>query len=318
MVPRTLVGALVWSVAAAATGFVGCATSAGFPDFATNSGSTSSAVTLFGTSDASTVLVTPIVDAVSEPVQVALTQGSPLCNASHVSSTCYPDDPTTAQACDTAADGAAGYDPDAGYGDAALGCHVVAGDAGDDAGVGPACLPAGLGAAGSACRDSTDCAPTYECVGASGAGTCRRYCCYTACGAGTFCDVQPEANATGPATVAVPVCMPVRPCGLLGEVTDAGACAQYAETCAVVSLANGYAESCVATGPAAVGESCDARHCGAGLTCLGAWGSRLCYKLCHTTDASSDCPPTQACAGGLPLFSDPMTGVCKTASNTDQ
>src|SRR5437868_13016014 len=69
-------------------------------------------------------------------------EGNPLCNASHYAGRCYPDDPITAQACAIAPDGSADYDLDAGYGDAAVSCHVVPlADA--DAGVGPACQAAG-------------------------------------------------------------------------------------------------------------------------------------------------------------------------------
>jgi hypothetical protein len=115
--------------------------------------------------------------------------------------------------------------------------------------------------------------------------------------------------------------MPLRPCGLPGEPSDAGQCSLGVETCAVV-LAGASDESvpvasCVQTGAATVGESCVSAHCAAGLTCIGSWGNKICYRLCATTDASSECPGSQVCSGGLPLFPDPSTGVCKQPVQAD-
>ncbi len=241
------------------------------------------------------------------------TQGSPLCNASAVP-TCMPDLPTTAKECHKAPDGG-GYDPDAGYGDASLGCHVVPGDAGDE--VTPECLPVGPGLEGSSCRHSTDCAPGNECVGA---GVCRHYCCSGnhACadfpdaegGAllAQFCDIQPALETP----LLVPVCVPLRPCRLLNDVGGtsgaAGTCPP-SETCAVVWAESG-ATSCVPVGDAHVGEGCETRHCAAGLMCLGG----QCLKLCHTATAAQ-CGAGQTCRGGLPVFPDPLVGVCDHAAD---
>lgn len=256
-------------------------------------------------------------------------EGNPLCNATHYSGRCYPDDPTTAQACGIAPDGSADYDLDAGYGNAAVACHVVPlADA--EAGVGPVCKPAGTGGDGASCHDSTDCAPSFECVGS---GVCRQYCCYSGCDTTQFCDIQPEtAQENG---IPVPVCVPIRPCTLLVDPSDAsavesgdadagdagalpaGSCAAD-ETCAVVTTVSAVPlTSCVQNGGAGVGASCDSDHCSAGLMCIGTSGNRHCYQLCHTLDASSECPSTQSCTGGLPLFTDPMTGVCKTPISQD-
>jgi hypothetical protein len=115
--------------------------------------------------------------------------------------------------------------------------------------------------------------------------------------------------------------MPVRPCGLPGESTDAGRCAQGNETCAVVLVGlvsdSVPAASCVQAGMAGVGASCEVDHCAPGLTCIGSWGNKICYTLCDTTDASSECVGSQVCSGGLPLFPDPTTGVCKQAVAAD-
>jgi hypothetical protein len=280
-------------------------------------------------------------------------QGNPLCNASHYSGRCYPDDLTTAQACGIAPDGSANYDLDAGYGDAAVACHVIPLA---DAGVAPACTVAGTGTDGDTCRTSTDCAPSFECVGQ---GVCRQYCCYSTCDSTQFCDIQRETAAAG--GLPVPVCMPIQPCTLLSKAapaavdgghgaTDAdtgdadtadgngggpnapdgnaadgntaganapGTCAAD-QTCAVVALTSGVAlTSCVQNGNAGVGASCESEHCAAGLMCIGTSGNRRCYQLCHTLDASTDCPSTQTCSGGLPLFTDPMAGVCRTTVSQD-
>jgi hypothetical protein len=276
-------------------------------------------------------------------------QGSPLCNASHYTGRCYPDDLTTAQACGIAPDGSASFDLDAGYGDAAVACHVVPlADA--EAGVGPVCTAAGTGTDGAACRTSTDCASSFECVGS---GVCRQYCCYSTCDSTQFCDIQRETPAAG--GLPVPVCMPIQPCTLLkqspaagldggngpsdaaadADTTDGnanggntpdghaaepnapGTCAAD-QTCAVVALTSGVAlTSCVQNGNAGVGASCESEHCAAGLMCIGTSGNRRCYQLCHTLDASTECPSNQTCTGGLPLFTDPMAGVCRTAVSQD-
>jgi hypothetical protein len=213
----------------------------------------------------------------------------------------------------------AAADVDAGTDAAApnpFGCHVTQLS---DAGIAPVCTTAGAGADGDSCTDSRDCAAGYECVGA---GTCRRYCCSGSCDSTHFCDVQPEAHPAGAgAPVPVPVCMPLQPCGLPGEASDAGRCPSAVETCAVV-LAGSSSElvpvaSCVQTGMAPVGASCEAQHCAAGLTCIGSWGNKICYTLCDTTDASAECHGSQVCSGGLPLFPDPSTGVCKEPVQAD-
>ena len=241
-------------------------------------------------------------------------QGSPLCNASWANpANCYPDDvPTLAcgpasvassEASSEADDSSAPNDAaDGGDASAAAACHVLPDvDAGPEAGVNPGCLAGGPGVDGDACRDATDCAPTYECVGT---GTCRRYCCYEACDGVHFCDVQFELRSDL-TSVPVPVCMPVVPCVLLAP----SGC-NTGQTCSVVVVGGKSTTACVQTGGAGVGQSCDADRCQAGLTCIGAWGSKLCYQLCHTADASSECGPAEICTGGMPLFPDPLAGVC--------
>ena len=209
--------------------------------------------------------------AAADGMGAALTEGSPLCKASHAAG-CYPDDPGTAQTCGLAPDGGV-FDPDAGYDDDVLGCHVEPMNESDV--VESKCTPAGTGGDGAACQQSQDCAAGYECVGN---GVCRHYCCAgnSACTQKQFCDIQPMATAS---TTAVPVCMPIGRCDLLLQ----GSCPQE-ETCAIVR--DDGTTSCVAIGSAKAGASCDTQHCGVDLVCLGTPDQRHCYQLCHTATGS--------------------------------
>lgn len=249
-------------------------------------------------SDASEEPLSQVGDAAIAPSIV----GSPLCNASY-SGVCYPDNPATAKACGIEPDGGP-YDPASPDDDAGLlGCHVVS-EGGVPPVQAPACLAAGTGADGSACDASGDCVATQECVGT---GMCRRYCCSAPCNPADFCDIQPETQ--NPALI-VPVCVPIRPCGLLDLPTDAAPC-PASETCTAFVGSNGTGlTTCVETGAAQPGDSCDSQHCAAGLVCLGMWGEKRCYSLCHA-EAGTDCPPAQVCTGGLPLFPNPGVGLCQ-------
>jgi hypothetical protein len=250
----------------------------------------------------------------ADTANVATTQGSPLCNATLYVGGCYPDLPTTAQACGLAPDGGASDSAvpdgssegaDSNHASEAatsslLACHVApAGDAGD-AGVNPVCTSAGLGTEGSACAHGTDCAAGYECV----EGACRHYCCASAsaCSAADFCDVQPSSD-TG---TLVPVCMPIVPCTLLLG-GPAGSCSAANETCSVVR--DDGTTGCETIGAAQAGAPCDTAHCAAGLVCLGAVGARRCYTLCSTS-TMAECTGGQQCTTGLTLFSDPAVGWC--------
>jgi hypothetical protein len=236
-------------------------------------------------------------------------QGSPLC-AAQPPSDCYPDDPSTAKACDLAPDGGP-YNATSGYDNAKLACRVQA-SPNSAAGVQPVCAPAGTAGDGSWCKSSEECAPTYDCVGA---GTCQRYCCSgnSECLTAEFCDIQ---TTVATSSIEVPVCMPIHPaggCTLLDPTSCCSGTAACAQTCAVVR--EDGATSCVAVGAAKAGESCDYDHCAAGLVCLGTPGQRLCFQLCHVgaTSSSNECSasPQQSCKGGLPLFPDPTIGICQ-------
>ena len=224
--------------------------------------------------------------------------GNILCNGTKTS--CVPDgvdatlsgcgDPTSGTI-----DGGGGGD---GYDASTLSCHVVA--VGDDGGydVAPTCTASGSGQNGAACTASSDCASGFECVGYP--GTCRKYCCDTDCKDQTFCDIQTE---TADSRIKVPVCEPVKSCTLLGASNQCS----VDETCTVVDE-NGTT-SCLATGPALVGQSCDTVHCAADLVCLGDLNARKCYQLCSTSAA--DCPSGLTCMSSAPLFRDANVGVCQ-------
>jgi hypothetical protein len=231
-----------------------------------------------------------------------LEQGSPLCNAS-LSTGCYPDKPTPAQACPP--DGGTA-DLAAVMPDASLACRVVTDSDGYSAH--PSCFAAGQTTVGQACAMSSDCAAGLDCI-AQGAttGVCAPYCCQgnTACGAYDFCDVQSLADMT---STKVPVCIPMIHCDLFSTDCSTG------QTCAIVRvdpLTGMGTTSCVDVGTAPEGQSCDREHCAKGLDCLGNPGARQCFKLCHV--GGSDCLASQVCAGGLPLFSA-NAGICVSAS----
>jgi hypothetical protein len=97
--------------------------------------------------------------------------------------------------------------------------------------------------------------------------------------------------------------MPMEHCILLQP------CPLQKETCAVVR--DDGRTSCVATGNAKAGQSCDTEHCAAGLVCLGSAGERTCFTLCSTRMPALQCASTQKCQGGLPLFPDPDIGICQ-------
>ena len=228
-----------------------------------------------------------------------LYQGSPLCRVTP--STCDPDDDGTRRTrrsnveCAVAA-------VDGGPEGSGKGCRISSTDP-----AAPECGSAKEEAGdGAACNDGSDCAPGFDCVTgeSSTEGVCRRYCCTGTCGAhlsknggATFCDVQQLWDRPSRA----PVCLPIKACKLFAQ----GECTED-ETCAVVTEEG--ATGCVITGYVAVGESCDAAHCQAGLTCLGQPGSRKCYQLCRTKEAPG-CEDDEVCTTST-IFGDPTVGVC--------
>ena len=239
--------------------------------------------------------------------------GSPLCRAPATANqgpanlvSCDPDAPTTALQCNLAPDGGT-YNPDA-----VLACRVqpAAPSISGPSAVSTVCSAVGPRPDGNACTESIQCGAASDCAGPSGASSCRNYCCAgnAQCAGGSFCDVQPLAQASG---TRVPVCMPITPaggCSLLQQLqVPATACGTGA-TCSVVREDGSTA--CIEAGAAKARDACDTGHCGPGLVCLGATGARTCYALCHTSSAN-ECVAPQTCQGGLPLFQDPTVGVCR-------
>jgi len=167
----------------------------------------------------------------------------------------------------------------------------------------PTCAKAGTGDDGAACATGADCRVGFECVGDP--GRCRHYCCdSTLCptldtmGKAYFCDVQSETESP---SVKVPVCQVVQPCDLLRDKCAAGM------TCALVDPNDGVT-SCVATGPAGVGQSCDVTHCAANLSCLGLAGSRTCQQLCDSTHL---CPKGLSCVAKWQSLKQLGVGLCQ-------
>lgn len=224
-------------------------------------------------------------------------QGSLLCN--HNGATCDPDVEANGGGCGSpsvGSDDAGAYVVDA----STLACRVAKtpATAGSDDLTSPTCSAAGAGENGAACQSSSDCAAGFECVGNN--GVCRHYCCDDVCKADSFCDIQPATGASG---LKVPVCVPVHACSLLS-----GAGCGPDETCTIVNDNDGTT-SCVATGPAKVGESCDTVHCGENLVCLGELNARKCFALC--SKSASTCTAPETCQGSAPLFHDMDIGVCQ-------
>lgn len=227
---------------------------------------------------------------------------SPLC----ATSSCSPDDTKVASlalACGLAPPAPdAGDGGDAGYG-AGLACRVLYDEQNNKSA--PTCVPAGDAKDGDPCTQGTDCKIGYECVGTP--GRCRHYCCAPSeCNALTqsntgktyFCDIQPETAAV---QVKVPVCIVAQPCELLKDKCGNGM------TCALVDSASGTT-SCVATGPAQVGQDCEKTHCAANLNCLGTIGARVCERLCDTTHP---CSSTEQCVYKYPSLKQQGAGICQ-------
>ncbi|MBX3226144.1 MAG: hypothetical protein KIT84_28775 [Labilithrix sp.] len=239
--------------------------------------------------------------------------GSPLCG--DVTTSCSPDEDgaqaPTKGAC--AFDGGAASLVDAS--EPAQACRIVK-NVSAQSSAATACTPASAdvkGVDGVACKSANDCAPGFDCVDGESGAVCRRYCCGHTCegvdsqnGGPTFCDVQPVVRPTPAPTpeeqVKAPVCMPIKACTLL----EPGGCGRK-ESCAVVTPKGDT--GCVSTDTQQAGESCEAKHCAEGLTCLGSPGDRTCYKLCRMTDGAA-CGPTQKCTTGA-TFKGTNYGVCR-------
>ncbi len=225
--------------------------------------------------------------------------GSPLCNLTRFPA-CIPDDVTVDPCISThsppPSDGGSSDGGQSDSGSTDLACHVRASASDGGTTIGPACLLAGKSVDGEGCLRATDCAASYECVGSP--GVCRHYCCDGRCtDSHAFCDIETDVDS-----LKVPVCALVHACKPLTSDCPSG------ETCSIVT--DDGTTSCISQGPAKVAESCEETNCGLDLTCLGAFGSRKCFKLCdptHPCSAKSD----KCVSAPATLFKQVGLGVCQ-------
>lgn len=156
------------------------------------------------------------------------------------------------------------------------------------------CGLAGSAGADDPCTTAADCKAGLGCGATTITGICRPYCCGDPelCPTKTYC--TPTAMAE--ADVDVPLCVPVKPCDLLG---DSNVCGD-GEACTIVR-ADGTT-SCVVPGTGTEGEACP---CAAGHVCSNVTGT--CLKLCHLD--GDECGPTGTCQGGTLPYPDNI-GFC--------
>ena len=171
------------------------------------------------------------------------------------------------------------------------------------------CIQSGTGDDGAPCSSTSDCRAGFACVGETGAGECRPYCCdmdANTCGAPqdgstgkTFCGERLLLEPGREPTLRVPVCIPAEACSLdeLYPCTGSSCRCAADQTCTVVAGTTG----CVTPGTGKVGEACP---CAARFFCS---SQNQCVKICKTAPGEGDCTPgkCQATAG----FPDGW-GVC--------
>jgi hypothetical protein len=159
---------------------------------------------------------------------------------------------------------------------------------------------AGIGGTDYPCQSQRDCVAGFACVGSP--GRCRPYCCGHTCEDSTdYCGIDQTPPSASGTSFDVPVCLPRKPCTLLG--TDCAA----NETCILADQSGGT--TCAPVGPATAGEECETRHCATGLACLGMMGFRQCRTLCDTR-VPDTCGPSRRCRTGAPLGSSRNVGIC--------
>jgi hypothetical protein len=157
-----------------------------------------------------------------------------------------------------------------------------------------ACEVAGIGADASPCLSGADCAPGLACVGESGAGQCRPFCCSdpASCAEGAYCTLR-RVSATDSATTAtaeVPVCIPADNCSLDEPYpcTDPATCVCGSGTYCSVVRSDGTT-ACLTPGVGTENQTCP---CATGYICSPV--AQLCMKLCKTAVADS-CGATGLC-----------------------
>jgi hypothetical protein len=174
------------------------------------------------------------------------------------------------------------------------------------------CVRSGKGHDGAPCSSTADCRAGFACVGETGAGECRAYCCAmdeNPCGAAqdgstgtSFCGERLLLEPERTPTLRVPVCVPPEQCRLDEDypcVDRSSGCKCSADlACTVVAGTTG----CVKPGTGTVGDACP---CAWGYYCS---SQNQCMKVCKTAEEGvSSCAPgkCQATAG----FPDGF-GVC--------
>ena len=176
--------------------------------------------------------------------------------------------------------GGAGASGDGG-GSAVLSCKIAT-----EAGVAKsACSPTGAKLDGEVCGSSAECAEGFGCVltveavneggaGPAPIGQCKPFCCGDldeGCpDVMTFCALQPLFDSSVELTnaVQVPVCVPTKPCTLLGDDCETG------ESCTIVRESTGTT-SCVPVGD---GTTCQPCPCAEGFIC--SYQTGTCLQLC--------------------------------------
>ncbi len=174
-----------------------------------------------------------------------------------------------------------GGSPGEGGAPAALSCKIAT-----EAGVAKSvCAATGAKLDGEVCGSSAECAEGFGCVltveavneggaGPAPVGQCKPFCCGDL-DAGcpdvtTFCALQPlfDSSSEAAAEVQVPVCVPTKPCTLLGDDCETG------ESCTIVRESSGTT-SCVPVGD---GTTCQPCPCAEGFIC--SYQTGTCLQLC--------------------------------------
>jgi hypothetical protein len=199
----------------------------------------------------------------------------------------------------------AGLPGDGAGGGGALSCRLQPDETGATV---AACGLPGPAAEGEACASASDCQAGLGCVAtgdgkmASG-GLCRAYCCADpeACPGGTYCALEPLADAAWATTALIPVCAPVIQCELL---SDEAQCPE-GSMCSIVR--DDGTTSCIDAGD---GEECDPCPCAPGYVCSEAMNQ--CKKLCHTSGQYEDECGAGYCQGGVGNLPAGI-GICASA-----
>ncbi len=295
------------------------------PGRSAGGGSCATASCLAGTSDAGYISIHADLDRpLSEDDGSVVPEDSlrALCGAG-----CGEDDegapvfPEDEGACGVVEAGGAGGQRGEGGAPGALGCSIVEDVDGLPVG---ACSARGDGAAGDPCLMQADCAPGFACVGADGAGQCRRYCCADAesCPQNTFCAARPLLDRDADPLVVplpVPVCVEAHACRL-DEPYPCPAdrtCTCAEGTACTVVRSDGTTGCVPAPSPGGLeGEPCPcspATLTGPGLIC--SQSTRTCLALCVLGVDGASCGEGRRCQSSASLPDG--FGICTSTLTTE-